>query len=66
MLNKPITLEDEVEEKILIEDIKEIIDSLPDIQKRRLKKYYFEDKTTWRRWLQADFSPNQRRNFRRP
>lgn len=45
MINKPITLEDEVEEKILIEDIKEIIDSLPDIQKRRLKKYYFEDKT---------------------
>lgn len=45
MLNKPITVEDEVEEKILIEDIKTIIDSLPDIQKRRLKKYYFEDKT---------------------
>lgn len=45
MLNKPITIEDEVEEKILIEDIKSIIDSLPDIQKRRLKKYYFEDKT---------------------
>lgn len=45
MINKPITIEDEVEEKILIEDIKTIIDSLPDIQKRRLKKYYFEDKT---------------------
>jgi len=45
MINKPISLEDEVEEKILIEDIKTIIDSLPDIQKRRLKKYYFEDKT---------------------
>lgn len=45
MLIKPISIEDEVEEKILIEDIKTIIDSLPDIQKRRLKKYYFEDKT---------------------
>lgn len=45
MLDKPVTIEDEVEEKILIENIKEIIDSLPDIQKRRLKKYYFEDKT---------------------
>ena len=28
-----------------MEDIKSIIDSLPEIQKRRLKKYYFEDKT---------------------
>lgn len=45
MLDKPITIEDEVEEKILLDDVKEIIDSLPDIQKRRLKKYYFDDKT---------------------
>lgn len=45
MLEKPITIEDEIEKKILIEDIKDIINSLPDNQKRRLKKYYFEDKT---------------------
>ncbi|MBR1936331.1 MAG: sigma-70 family RNA polymerase sigma factor [Bacilli bacterium] len=45
MLEKPITIEEEVEEKIMLDDIKTIIDSLPDIQKRRLKKYYFEDKT---------------------
>lgn len=45
MLNKPITIEEEIENKILIDEVKSIIDSLPDIQKRRLKKYYFEDKT---------------------
>ncbi len=45
MLAKPITIEESVEKKILIEDVKAIIDSLPDMQKRRLKKYYFEDKT---------------------
>lgn len=45
MIEKPITIEEEVEEKILIEDIRNVINSLPDIQKRRLKKYYFEDKT---------------------
>lgn len=45
MIDKPTTIEDEVEEKILIKDIKNIIDSLPDIQKRRLKKYFFEDMT---------------------
>lgn len=45
MIEKPITIEDEVETKILIEDVKSIIDSLPDIQKRRLRKYYFDNKT---------------------
>lgn len=37
MLNKPITIEDEVEEKILFDDIKNAIDSLPEIQKNRIK-----------------------------
>ncbi|MCI6627406.1 MAG: sigma-70 family RNA polymerase sigma factor [Tenericutes bacterium] len=45
MLNKPITIEDEVEEKILFDDIKNAIDSLPEIQKNRIKKYYFDNKT---------------------
>ena len=45
MLNKPITIEEEVENNMLINQLKEIIDLLPDVQKRRLKKYYFEDKT---------------------
>ena len=39
------SLEKEVESSILREELKEAIDNLPDIQKRRLKKYYFEDKT---------------------
>ena len=43
MLIKPISIEEKVESKILIEEIKTAINSLPDIQKRRLKKYYFED-----------------------
>ena len=43
MLNKPTPLENEVEYHILLEEVKTVIDSLPDIQKRRLKKYYFED-----------------------
>ena len=43
MLTKPISIEEKVESKILIEEIRNAINSLPDIQKRRLKKYYFED-----------------------
>ena len=43
MLIKPISIEEKVESKILIEEIRTAINSLPDIQKRRLKKYYFED-----------------------
>ena len=45
MITKPTSIEDEVEEKILLEDVKSIIDSLPNIQKQRLKKYYFDNKT---------------------
>ena len=45
MLEKPLSIEQEIENKIIIEEIKNIIDSLPDIQKRRIRKYYFEDKT---------------------
>ena len=29
----------------MVEELKDIINSLPEIQKRRLKKYYFEDMT---------------------
>ena len=43
MLIKPISIEEKIESKILIEEIRTAINSLPDIQKRRLKKYYFED-----------------------
>ena len=45
MTEKPITIEEEVEKKIIFEDIREVINSLPEVQKRRLKKYYFDDMT---------------------
>ncbi len=45
MVDKPMAIEEVVEQKILMDNIKEIIDSLPDIQRRRLKKYYFDNKT---------------------
>ena len=40
-----ISVEDEVESKLLSEDLKNAIKLLNDIQKRRLIKYYFEDKS---------------------
>ena len=43
--NKPLDLEDEIIRKSSFEDLKKAIDTLPEIQKRRIKKYYFEDKT---------------------
>ena len=44
-INDSISIEDEIVEKIMVEELKDIINSLPEIQKRRLKKYYFEDMT---------------------
>ena len=43
-INASISVEDEVESKLLSDDLKEAIKLLNDIQKRRLIKYYFEDK----------------------
>ena len=43
--DKPISLEEIIEKKLLNEDLKKAIDSLSDVQKRRIKMYYFEDKT---------------------
>ena len=45
MMDKPITIEEEVEEKILMEELKTLIDGLSDTQKRRIKMYYFENMT---------------------
>ena len=42
--DKPISLEDEVIQKTTFEELKKAIDLLPNIQKRRIKKYYFEEK----------------------
>lgn len=44
-INASISVEDEVESKLLSEDLKDAIKLLNDIQKRRLIKYYFEDKS---------------------
>lgn len=43
--NTSISVEDEVESKILQEELKIAINELSDIQKRRLKMYYFNELT---------------------
>ena len=42
--DKPILLEDMIIQKITFEKLKEAINLLPEVQRRRIKKYYFEDK----------------------
>ena len=44
-INVSISVEDEVENKLLSEDLKSAINELNDIQKRRIQKYFFENKT---------------------
>lgn len=44
-INASISVEDEVESKLLSEDLKDAINELSDIQKRRLKMYYFNELT---------------------
>ena len=44
-VDKPISLEDIVENTIINEEIRKAIDSLSEIQKRRIKLYYFEGLT---------------------
>ena len=39
------SIEDEIIRKATFEELKLAIEQLPEIQKRRIKKYYFEDKT---------------------
>ena len=46
-VNLQKSVEDLVEEKLIIEKLKYAIDSLSDIQKRRIKKYYFEGKNEY-------------------
>ncbi len=45
--NKPISLEDEVIKKATFEELKHAIELLPEIQKRRIKKYYFAEKNEY-------------------
>ena len=44
-MDKPTGLEDYIIQKSTFEDLKKAINMLPEVQKRRIKKYYFEDKT---------------------
>lgn len=43
--DKPMSLEDSIIQKSTFEELKRAIDMLPEVQKRRIKKYYFDDKT---------------------
>lgn len=38
-------MEDEIIKKSTFDELKKAIELLPEVQKRRIKKYYFEDKT---------------------
>lgn len=44
-LKKSLLVDDIVDKKLEVETLKEAINELPITQKRRLKKYYFENKT---------------------
>lgn len=44
-MDKPIGVDEIVEIKIMNEELKNAVDSLADIQKRRIKMYFFEDMT---------------------
>lgn len=41
---KEISVEERIEKNINFERLKKVIDSLPEVQKRRIRMYYFEDK----------------------
>lgn len=43
--DKPISIEDEIIKKSTFEELKQSLEKLPEVQKRRIKKYYFDDKT---------------------
>ena len=42
-INDSLSIEDEIEEKVMYEEIKQIINKLSDVKKRRIKMYYFDD-----------------------
>lgn len=44
-VNKPMSVEEQVEVLILNEQLKNAISSLPEVQKRRIKKYFFDEMT---------------------
>ena len=44
--DKPISLKDEIIRKSTFDELKKAIDMLPEVQKRRIKLYYFDDMST--------------------
>lgn len=46
-MDKPMELEDYIIQKSSFEDLKNAINLLPEVQKRRIKKYYFDDKNVY-------------------
>ena len=45
VMDKPISLEEQFENKLINKELKDAINSLSELQKRRIKMYYFENKT---------------------
>ena len=45
--DKPISLEDEVIKKASFYELKKAVQLLPEVQRRRIKKYYFADKNEY-------------------
>lgn len=43
MLDKPISLEEKIDKQLLIEKLREALETLSVVQKRRIKMYFFED-----------------------
>ena len=43
LFEKSVTIEEKVEKQIMYEELKKAIDQLSDIQKQRIKMYYFEN-----------------------
>lgn len=46
-MDKPLSLEDEVIRKTTFAELKSAIEMLPELQKQRIKKYYFDDKNEY-------------------
>lgn len=45
--DKPLSLEDEIIKKSTFDELKQAIELLSEVQKRRIKKYYFADKNEY-------------------
>lgn len=46
-MDRPLSLEDEIIRKTTFEELKSAIEMLPEVQKQRIKKYYFDDKNEY-------------------